>query len=117
MDIAEISVTEFATSIVNTIAKKKKVSGMSIAAFVSGLAHDHPPCDFIVTGCIFCARNGNIFSKEQSTADHHNDVILKYKNKIMKIFGEMQQEIEVLIETGMQEDQDLEEMLMRELSL
>lgn len=117
MDIAEIATTEFATNIVNTIARQKKINGLNIALFVPGLAHDHPPCDFVVKDCIFCSRNGNIFAKDQSTIGHHNDVILKYRNKILKIFEEMQQEIEELIKTGTQEDQDLEEMLMRELNM
>ena len=40
VDLAELAATEFATSVINEIAKKKKMSGMTVAPFIPGVTHD-----------------------------------------------------------------------------
>ena len=117
--LAELAATEFATSVINEIAKKKKMSGMTIAPFIPGVTHDHPPCDFVVESCAYCMRNGNVFV-EDSTGKDTGDIICKYRNKILKIFEEMEKEIAEITDTSMDHtndgsDDDLEKMLMEEL--
>jgi hypothetical protein len=117
--LAELAATEFATSVINEIAKKKKMSGMTIAPFIPGVTHDHPPCDFVVESCAYCMRNGNVFV-EDSTGKDTGDIICKYRNKILEIFEEMKKEIVEITDTSMDHtnddsDDDLEKMLMNEL--
>ena len=116
--LAEIATTEYATSVINEIAKKKKMSGMTIAPFIPGVTHDHPPCDFDVDTCAYCARNGNIFA-EYSIGKETDDIICKYRRTILEIFEEMKKEITHITDTTMKhtndEDDDLERMLMEEL--
>jgi hypothetical protein len=117
--LAELAATEFATSVINEIAKKKKMSGMTIAPFIPGVTHDHPPCDFVVESCAYCMRNGNVFV-EDSTGKDTGDIICKYRNKILEIFEEMKKEIVEITDTSMDHtnddsDDDLEKMLMEEL--
>ena len=117
--LAELAATEFATSVINEIAKKKKMSGMTLSPFIPGLMHDHAPCDFIVESCGFCMRNGNVFV-EDSTGKDTGDIICKYRNKILEIFEEMKKEIVEITDTSMDHtnddsDDDLEKMLMEEL--
>jgi hypothetical protein len=117
--LAELAATEFATSVINEIAKKKKMSGMTIAPFIPGVTHDHPPCDFVVESCAYCMRNGNVFV-EDSTCKDTGDIICKYRNKILEIFEEMKKEIVEITDTSMDHtnddsDDDLEKMLMEEL--
>jgi len=117
--LAELAATEFATSVINEIAKKKKMSGMTIAPFIPGVTHDHPPCNFIVESCAYCMRNGNVFV-EDSTGKDTGDIICKYRNKILEIFEEMEKEIIEITDTSMDHtndgsDDDLEKMLMEEL--
>ena len=118
-NLAELAATEFATSVINEIAKKKKMSGMTIAPFIPGVTHDHAPCDFIVESCAFCTRSGNVFV-EDSTGKDTGDIICKYRNKILEIFEEMEKEIVEITDTSMDHtnygsDDDLEKMLMEEL--
>jgi hypothetical protein len=118
-DLAELAATEFATSVINEIAKKKKMSGMTLSPFIPGLMHDHAPCDFIVESCAYCMRNGNVFV-EDSTGKDTGDIICKYRNKILEIFEEMEKEIVEITDTSMDHtndgsDDDLEKMLMEEL--
>jgi hypothetical protein len=117
--LAELAATEFATNVINEIAKKKKMSGMTIAPFIPGVTHDHPPCDFVVESCAYCMRNGNVFV-EDSTGKDTGDIICKYRNKILEIFEEMKKEIVEITDTSMDHtnddsDDDLEKMLMNEL--
>ena len=121
--LAELATTEFATSVIDEIAKKKKMSGMTVAPFIPGVTHDHPPCDFIVETCAYCARKGNVFSEdyvEDSTGKYTDDIICKYRSKILAIFEEMEKEITEKLEnlmnhTNGDDDDDLERMLMEEL--
>ena len=118
--LAELAATEFATSVINEIAKKKKMSGMTIAPFIPGVTHDHPPCDFVIESCAYCMRNGNVFV-EDSTGKDTGDIICKYRNKILEIFEEMKKEIVEITDTSMDHtnddsDDDLEKMLMDELT-
>jgi hypothetical protein len=116
--IAEMATSEFAASVVDEIAKKHTVSGLSVVSFVPGLVHNHPPCDFIMESCSYCTRNGNIFSSETSPKDS-DDIIFKYRAKIIDIFEDMKKEILEITETNMNlidDDDDLEKMLMKELS-
>ena len=115
--LAEIATTEFATSVINEIAKKKKMNGMTIAAFIPGVTHDHAPCDFIVDTCSYCTRNGNVFV-EDSTGKESEDIVCKFRSKILRIFEEMESEITHITDTTMDQcddDDDLEKMLMNEL--
>jgi hypothetical protein len=117
--LAELAATEFATSVINEIAKKKKMSGMTLSPFIPGLMHDHSPCDFFVDSCAFCMRIGNVFV-EDSTGKDTGDIICKYRNKILEIFEEMEKEIVEITDTSMDHtndgsDDDLEKMLMEEL--
>lgn len=117
ISLAELATTEFATSVINEIAKKKKMNGMTIAAFIPGVTHDHAPCDFIVETCAYCTRNGNVFA-EDSTCKESEDIICKYRSKILRIFEEMETEITHITDTTMDQcddDDDLEKMLMDEL--
>ena len=117
--LAELAATEFATSVINEIAKKKKMPGMTLSPFIPGLMHDHAPCDFIVESCVYCMRNGNVFV-EDSTGKDTGDIICKYRNKILEIFEEMKKEIVEITDTSMDhtndDDDDLEKMLMDELT-
>jgi hypothetical protein len=121
--LAELATTEFATSVIDEIAKKKKMSGMTIAPFIPGVTHDHPPCDFVVESCSYCMRKGNIFSEdytEDSTGKDTGDIICKYRSKILAIFEEMEKEITRITDTTMvhtndDDDDDLERMLMEGL--
>ncbi len=118
-ELAELTVTEFATSVINEIAKKKKMSGMTVAPFVPGVTHDHPPCDFVVETCAYCMRNGNVFAEDSSCKDT-GDIICKYRTMILEIFEEMEKEITKITDTSMvhtndDDDDDLERMLMEEL--
>lgn len=117
--LAEIAASEFATGLVNEIAKKKKMSGMTVAPFVPGLVHDHAPCDFVVDTCAYCRRNGNVFVTD-STGQDTDDIICKYRNRIVKILEDMEKEILEVTNTTMDhanidDDDDLEKMLMDEL--
>ena len=120
--LAELAATEFATSVINEIAKKKKMSGMTIAPFIPGVTQDHPPCDFVVESCAYCMRNGNVFSEDQcedSPCKDTGDIICKYRTKILEIFEEMEKEITHTADTTMihthDDDDDLERMLMEGL--
>ena len=118
-DLAELAATEFATSVINEIAKKKKMSGMTVAPFIPGVTHDHPPCDFLVETCAYCMRNGNVFA-ENSPCKDTGDIICKYRNRILEIFEEMEKEItgnldNLMDHTNGDDDDDLERMLMDEL--
>lgn len=122
--LAELAATEFATSVINEIAKKKKMSGMTVAPFIPGVTHNHPPCDFVVESCAYCARKGNVFSEdyaEDYTGKDADDIICKYRTKILKIFEEMEKEISEITDTTMNHTHDddddcmLERMLMEEL--
>lgn len=119
--LAELATTEFAISVINEISKKKKMSGMTIAPFISGVTHDHPPCDFYVESCVYCKRNGNIFAddhREDSTCKDTGDMISKYRTKILEIFDEMEKEIVEITDTSVvhtNDDDLLEKMLMNEL--
>ncbi len=118
--LAEISVTEFAASVVNEIAKKNKMNGMAIAPFIPGVTHDHPPCDFIVETCAYCIRSGNVFV-EGSTGKDTGDIICKYRNKVLQIFEEMGKEIETTVNNSLNQTNDdddgddLARLLMAEL--
>jgi hypothetical protein len=115
MDLAEIAVTEFAAGVLDNIAKLRKMNGMTIAAFVPGLVHTHPPCDFPVETCAYCIRHGNIFADEQCTTKDTTDIIGKYRSKIMSIFEDMEKEIIDIIHTTAfpcDDENDLEKMLM-----
>jgi hypothetical protein len=120
-DLAELAATEFATSVINEIAKKKKMSGMTVAPFIPGVTHDHPPCDFLVETCAYCMRNGNVFV-ENSPCKDTGDIICKYRTRILEIFEEMEKEItgnldNLMDHTNGDDDDDcmLERMLMDEL--
>jgi len=118
-DLAELAATEFATSVINEIAKKKKMSGMTVAPFIPGVTHDHPPCDFLVETCAYCMRNGNVFA-ENSPCKDTGDIICKYRTRILEIFEEMEKEItrnldNLMDHTNGDDDDDLERMLMDEL--
>lgn len=121
-DLAELAATEFATSVINEIAKKKKMSGMTIAPFIPGVTHNHPPCDFIMESCTYCMRNGNVFANgEEYTCKNTGDIICKYRTRILEIFEEMEKEIVEnlynLMDHKNDDDDDcmLERMLMEEL--
>ena len=119
VDLAELAATEFATSVINEIAKKKKMSGMTVAPFIPGVTHDHPPCDFVVESCAYCMRNGNVFAEDSPCKDT-DDIICKYRNRILEIFEEMEKEIVEITDTSMDhtnddDGDDLERMLMDEL--
>ena len=119
VDLAELAATEFATSVINEIAKKKKMSGMTVAPFIPGVTHDHPPCDFVVESCAYCMRNGNVFAEDSPCKDT-GDIICKYRNRILEIFEEMEKEIVEITDTSMDhtnddDGDDLERMLMEEL--
>ena len=119
VDLAELAATEFATSVINEIAKKKKMSVMTVAPFIPGVTHDHPPCDFLVETCAYCMRNGNVFA-ENSPCKDTDDIICKYRNRILEIFEEMEKEIVEITDTSMDhtnddDGDDLERMLMDEL--
>lgn len=118
--LAELAATEFATSVINEIAKKKKMNGMTITPFIPGVTHDHPPCDFFVESCAYCMRNGNVFAEghsEDSPCKDTDDIICKYRTKILEIFEEMEKEITQTVDTTMDHtnDDDLERMLMEGL--
>jgi len=118
-DLAELAATEFATSVINEIAKKKKMSGMTVAPFIPGATHDHTPCDFLVETCAYCMRNGNVFA-ENSPCKDTGDIICKYRTRILEIFEEMEKEItrnldNLMDHTNGDDDDDLERMLMDEL--
>ena len=121
--LADIAATEFAVIVINEIAKKKKMNGMTIAPFIPGVTHDHPPCDFVVESCAYCARKGNIFSEEYAedyTGKDADDIICKYRTRILEIFEEMEKEITGNLDTLMDhtngdDEDDLERMLMDEL--
>jgi hypothetical protein len=116
--LAELAVTEFAVIVINEIAKKNKLPGMTLASFIPGVTHDHAPCDFIVESCAYCVRNGNVFVKD-STGKCTGDIVCKYRNKILEIFEEMEKEIDEITDTYMNHtndgSDDLEKMLMEEL--
>jgi hypothetical protein len=118
--LAEIATTEFASNIINEIAKKRKMSGMTIAPFVPGVTHNHPPCNFVVESCAYCMRNGNVFAKK-SSGKESNDIIFKYRSKILLIFEEMKKEITENIDKSIShkndDGEDLERMLMEELGI
>ena len=119
VDLAELAATEFATSVINEIAKKNKMSGMTVAPFIPGVTHDHPPCDFVVESCAYCMRNGNVFAEDSPCKDT-GDIICKYRNRILEIFEEMEKEIVEITDTSMDhtnddDGDDLERMLMDEL--
>ncbi|MCX7257446.1 MAG: hypothetical protein NTZ64_12095 [Polaromonas sp.] len=118
-DLAELAATEFATSVINEIAKKKKMNGMTVAPFIPGVTHDHPPCDFLVETCAYCMRNGNVFA-ENSPCKDTGDIICKYRTRILEIFEEMEKEItenldNLMDHTNGDDDDDLERMLMEGL--
>lgn len=119
IELAELAASEFATSVVNEIAKKKKMSGMTVAPFIPGVTHDHPPCDFVVESCAYCMRNGNIFTEDSPCKDT-GDIICKYRTRILEIFEEMEKEIaknlyNLMDHTNDDYGDDLERMLMEEL--
>jgi hypothetical protein len=115
MDLAEIAASEFAASVIDNLAKLTKMNGMTIAAFVPGVVHTHPPCDFAVENCAYCARNGNVFVDEQCMAKDTGDIIGKYRSRIMSVFEDMEKEIINIVDTTAfphDDENDLEQMLM-----
>ena len=115
MDLAEIAASEFAASVLDNLAKLRKMNGMTIAAFVPGVMHTHPPCDFTVETCAYCIRHGNIFAGDQCITEDTKDIIGKYRSKIMSIFEDMEQEIINIVDTMAfphDDENDLEKMLL-----
>ena len=91
--ISEIACSEIASAAIEDISKKTKISPFHLAVNVKGLVHDHPPCEYNVETCSYCKRNGNIFSKDDSRHTMSDDVISKYKKKVIVILEEMFREI------------------------
>ena len=117
--LAELATIEFATFVVDEVAKTKKLPGLAVAAFIPGVTHEHSPCDFVVESCAYCTRQGNVFS-ENSAGQDTDDIICKYRSKILKIFEEMEKEIignldKLMDHTNDDSGDDLERMLMDEL--
>lgn len=120
MELAEFVVTQHANSIVDVIATKKKMQGMTIAMIIPGLVHNHPPSSTLVDTCDFCRRSGNSFApNELQMGVHPGDLVQKYSNKIIKILKELEAELTVAVDRTInglnEEDEDLERMLMEEL--
>ena len=118
--IAEIACSEVAALVIDDIAKVHKMNPLHVAMYVPGIAHDHPPCDDLVETCVYCKRNGNVFSSDD-TISECDDLISRYKRKMAMIFEEMTEEIRMttkkVFESGNEDEDDLERMLMESLSL
>lgn len=120
MELAEFVVTQHANSIVDVIATKKKMQGMTIAMIIPGLVHNHPPSSTLVDTCDFCRRSGNAFApNETGRGVHSGDLVQKYSNKIIKILKELEAELINVVDRAINglddEDAELERMLMEEL--
>lgn len=97
--IAEIACSEISSNAIDEISKKTKIPPFHIILHIEGLAHNHPPCDYEVKNCVYCKRNGNIFSDNTSKIYKRNEkitVISKYKSKIISILEELYNEITTL---------------------
>lgn len=53
--------SKVALTLVNDVARARKVSPHHVALSVPGLCHTHCPDPRIVDGCAFCRRRGNCF--------------------------------------------------------
>jgi len=62
LDAVDALLTEQAVTLVNSVARAKKVSPHHIALQVPGLCHAHGPHPALVDGCAYCARRGNCFA-------------------------------------------------------
>ena len=95
--IAEIACSEVSSNAIDEISKKTKIPPFHIVSHIEGLAHDHPPCDYEVESCMYCRRNGNIFSnvetKQTRDIAMSTDIISKYKSRVVSILEELYNEI------------------------
>ncbi|AGE59524.1 hypothetical protein ATCVOR07043_758R [Acanthocystis turfacea Chlorella virus OR0704.3] len=89
---AEIACAEAAISVVNDFALKKKLNQLQLAAMIPGLVHNHAPTSEDTSSCMYCKRTGNIFNEEQPT-EETNDIIGKYRKKIIVFLEEMEKEL------------------------
>ncbi len=110
-DLAEIACSEAITTVLNSIAKKTKISPFHLAVRVCGACHDHPPTKNTVPTCAYCARAGNAFAGGEIGAVDPNDVVAKYVFEISDCLDKLQKEVRVLL-TGEKVD-DLEDELLR----
>jgi glutamate racemase len=123
--IAEIACSEAASAVLNDISSRTKIPGLHMAAAVPGVCHDHPPTTNLVEGCAYCARNGNVFSADETTADaavETDDVVARYVREVEKTLTDLANAIAVRLETDKNvavnatkatlADMELERMLM-----
>jgi hypothetical protein len=123
--IAEIACSEAASAVLNDISARTKIPGLHMAAAVPGACHDHPPTTNLVEGCAYCARNGNVFSSDETTVDRTvetTDVVARYVREVEKTLTDLANAIAVRLETDKNvavdatkatlADMELERMLM-----
>ena len=116
--IAEIACSEAASFIIDNIAKKHKMNPLHVASYVPGIVHNHPPCEHLVESCVYCKRNGNVFSNKEENSHQESDLISVYKRKLIVIFDDMMNEIQNTVDAILcqdDKDDDLEKMLLEAL--
>lgn len=115
-DLAEIACSEAITTVLNSIAKKTKISPFHLAVRVCGACHDHPPTKNTVPTCAYCARAGNALAKNGTIGVvDPNDVVAKYVFEISDSLDKLQREIRALL-TGEKTEKtsdDLDDELLR----
>jgi hypothetical protein len=62
----EKKLVDFTSTLIVDIAHAKKTRPWDVAGAVPGLQHSHQPTTYVVPGCVYCQRRGNVFS------DQHN---------------------------------------------
>lgn len=63
LDSLEAFVVAHAASLVNGVARARRVSAHHLALAVPGLCHEHLPDErAVVPGCAYCRRRGNAFA-------------------------------------------------------
>jgi len=128
--IAEIACSEAASAVLNDVSTRTKIPGLHMAAAVPGVCHDHPPTTNLVEGCAYCARNGNVFSADETTvgaAVKTDDVVARYVREVEKTLTDLANAIAVRLETDKNvvvdatkatlADMELERMLMDALDM
>jgi hypothetical protein len=93
--IAEIACSEAAIHFINDYATKKKLNQLQVAIRIPGIVHTHAATERMVDECIYCQRNGNVFSVEQqhTPLKKTDDIISRYRKRVEEIFKEMEEEI------------------------
>ena len=64
VDSLEAYAVAHAASLVNAVARARRVSAHHLALAVPGLCHEHLPDErAVVPGCAYCRRRGNCFAR------------------------------------------------------